>query len=262
MALASPIAELCRMLRAPPNRRNKGREENNSKKKNRLCQEEVCIKEPDFLYINLAVKWLIKTQALSPCFQTHFSLQEVPRDHNELLQNVLRSFWTELLGFGERSLPLPMPGRLNLLVRSWGWSGGSTLFIHKKSLTFWDTTVEGRTHPLQDLLNTQHCLKSPGQSRKTYTWISYTFFRPYLFVHTQYMRSRKERKKNHKPNQIQPCMLCFLPQSLSVKPTSGCSINVLFKEREFPRSVYLHCLRPCGRAAFWREAHRQLIALK
>lgn len=82
----------------------------------------------------------------------------------------------------------------------------------------------------------------------TYIWISYTFFSPYLFVHTQYMRSRREKK--HKPNQTQPFMLCFLPQSLSVKPTSGCSINVLFKEREFPRSVYLQCLRPCGRVAF------------
>lgn len=166
-------------------------------------------------------------------------------------------------GLGKDPCRRPCPAGSACWSDPGGWSSGSTLSIHKKSLTFWDTTVKGRTHALKDQLNTQHCLKSPGQSHKTCIWISYTFFRPYLFVHTQYMRSRKERKKkNHKPNQIQPCMLCFLPQSLSVKPTSGCSINVLFKEREFPRSVYLHCLRPCGRAAFWREAHRQLIALK
>lgn len=96
-----------------------------------------------------------------------------------------------------------------------------------------------------------------------YICISYTFFRPYLFVHTRNMRSRRRKKKKQlKPNQTQPLMLCFLPQSLSVKPTSGCSINVLFKEREFPRSVYLQCLCPCGRVAFWHEAHWQLIALK
>lgn len=92
---------------------------------------------------------------------------------------------------------------------------------------------------------------------------SLILFLDHICLYTLNIWDQGEReKKNHKPNQIQPCMLCFLPQSLSAKPTSGCSINVLFKEREFPRSVYLHCLRPCGRAAFWREAHRQLIALK
>lgn len=54
---------------------------------------------------------------------------------------------------------------------------------------------------------------------------------------------------------MQPFMFYFLPQSLNAKPTSERSISVLFKERQFPRSVYSQRLRPCGRVAFSLASH-------
>jgi len=73
-APASWMVKLYRMLSAPLSQGTK-EVRRTTASKNRLCQKEVWIKQSDFFCINLTVKWLIKTQALSLASK-HFPCSE------------------------------------------------------------------------------------------------------------------------------------------------------------------------------------------
>lgn len=132
---ASPMAELCGMLRAPP---APGTEEVR-RTKNGLFQEEIEIKEPDFLSINL-----FKTQVLS--FQHCSYSEQFPGIIRGLSKMLPSSFGWRCWGLGNYPCHLPclsvqQLSWLGLLVKPWECRSGSRLSIHKWSLTFWETPV-------------------------------------------------------------------------------------------------------------------------